>query len=450
MSAYGEDLFDVHVSTYRWKSPVLKRSKMQQRVLLEARQAFPVLATVLACVEIQRVWRGVLLRRRVLAKYLYRNFKRLRAVDAEKVEAVYHSLPLPEPAMVSDCLQRTLARARMILRKAEFTRWVAYQKYSVYYLAATTISRQWLLHRLKKRQVGSKNINKPFYLTAEDNAAAKIQRAWKGHIGKQIFRFYANLIKLREHCDARLMLRCINPREAGLVDAASGIHLRFRLGGTTFPPTIYYKMYVHSPLVDLGALAPRDYRASKQLPAVMLHSNTYALGPPEGDRSGWYRRVDNNDWRPIGNKDFLLGAEGDTHMEKLLRARKADTGKPFHFSSKVRAQEREQHRKQKRRKWLVQMYTHLQPQQFQALSESAVSESALEEEVAKLLQWSEALDFEEYQRSWLGLATTVHWQQPGSLGGGADGAADLPVGVADLPQSVADLSLGPAADAMCC
>jgi hypothetical protein len=30
--------------------------------------------------------------------------------------------------------------------------------------------------------------------------------------------------------------------QAALVDAASGMHVRFRLGGTTFPPAVYYKV----------------------------------------------------------------------------------------------------------------------------------------------------------------------------------------------------------------
>ena len=32
--------------------------------------------------------------------------------------------------------------------------------------------------------------------------------------------------------------------QAALVDAASGMHVRFRLGGTTFPPAVYYKVCV--------------------------------------------------------------------------------------------------------------------------------------------------------------------------------------------------------------
>lgn len=49
----------------------------------------------------------------------------------------------------------------------------------------------------------------------------------------------------RERGDPRLMLRAINPREAALADAAAGIHVRFRLGGSVFPPLVFYKIFTH-------------------------------------------------------------------------------------------------------------------------------------------------------------------------------------------------------------
>jgi hypothetical protein len=49
----------------------------------------------------------------------------------------------------------------------------------------------------------------------------------------------------RERGDPRELLKSINPREAQLADAASGIHVRFRLGGTVFPPLVFYKIFTH-------------------------------------------------------------------------------------------------------------------------------------------------------------------------------------------------------------
>jgi len=52
----------------------------------------------------------------------------------------------------------------------------------------------------------------------------------------------------RERGDPKELLRSINPGEAHIADAASGIHVRFRLGGTVFPPLVFYKIYTHRPV----------------------------------------------------------------------------------------------------------------------------------------------------------------------------------------------------------
>jgi hypothetical protein len=36
-------------------------------------------------------------------------------------------------------------------------------------------------------------------------------------------------------------------------------HVRFRLGGDTFPPNIYYKVFSKTNVCDINAFAPRDY-----------------------------------------------------------------------------------------------------------------------------------------------------------------------------------------------
>lgn len=59
------------------------------------------------------------------------------------------------------------------------------------------------------------------------------------------------------------LLKCINPREASLIDAASRIHLRFRLGGCSFPPTVMYKIFTHAPVADICSFGPRAYAAER-------------------------------------------------------------------------------------------------------------------------------------------------------------------------------------------
>ena len=90
-----------------------------------------------------------------------------------------------------------------------------------------------------------------------------------------------------------------------MIDAATAIHVRFRLGGTLFPPAIYYKIFTHGPVADIGAFAPRDYTAHGQPPPIAIHNHAK---PGDGRaemlavvmaHDGWYRRAENNGWRPV-------------------------------------------------------------------------------------------------------------------------------------------------------
>ena len=96
-------------------------------------------------------------------------------------------------------------------------------------------------------------------------AAIVIQETWRRYTSVRIYRYYRDLINFRSSGNPKDMLRCINPSEASLLEASSGAHVRFRLGGATFPPTIYYKIYTHQPMCDVNAFAPKDYTRSKLL-----------------------------------------------------------------------------------------------------------------------------------------------------------------------------------------
>ena len=96
-------------------------------------------------------------------------------------------------------------------------------------------------------------------------------------------------------------MKSINPSEAGLLDAASRCHIRFRLGGERFPPLIYYKIFTHGGIVDINAFAPRDYmKMKKDLKKDEIH---ITFDKPEKDNfDGWYQRIERNGWRPISDK----------------------------------------------------------------------------------------------------------------------------------------------------
>ncbi len=79
-------------------------------------------------------------------------------------------------------------------------------------------------------------------------AAARIQRCWRAHCNRRVFRYYAGLVRLRETGLAAQVLPLVNAREAQLLDPATRLRVRFRLGGAVWPPDIYYKVhsFIHS------------------------------------------------------------------------------------------------------------------------------------------------------------------------------------------------------------
>ena len=67
----------------------------------------------------------------------------------------------------------------------------------------------------------------------------------------------------REASDPRALLKCINPHEASLVDAATALH-------DSFPPAVVYKIFTHAPVLDVGAFCPRAYAAETK-PCTRKH-----------------------------------------------------------------------------------------------------------------------------------------------------------------------------------
>lgn len=49
----------------------------------------------------------------------------------------------------------------------------------------------------------------------------------------QVYKYYRDLINFKTRGNPVLMLRCINPQEAKLLDAAAGVHIKFRLAGVS-------------------------------------------------------------------------------------------------------------------------------------------------------------------------------------------------------------------------
>ncbi|KAL3142856.1 hypothetical protein ABBQ38_003149 [Trebouxia sp. C0009 RCD-2024] len=247
-----------------------------------------------------------------------------------------------------------------------------------------------------------------FHLRYINRAASKVQAAWRNRGRHKLYLFYRDLIRFREGCPPVDLLKCINPREASIIDAFSGVHLRFRFGGSSFPPTVLYKIFTHAAVTDICSFCPRDYAAQGACasgPQGLLDRKAQPPAVPY-DMTGWYRRWENNGWRPIADRLFV-------DPEAAVKQEKADACQYwFHFCPKVRRQQRQAAAKQRKRLWMSKVYREGMVQAEGQNQESQASEYdiALHEEPdaeAELLQWSGGLDFDDYTRSWSTLASST-------------------------------------------
>jgi hypothetical protein len=178
--------------------------------------------------------------------------------------------------------------------------------------------------------------------------------------------------------------------------------VRFRLGGACFPPLLFYRIFTHRPVADVGAFAPRNYsleaaipapqhaargtdasavrergacRADSSAPGVSSKNQRgsdaapTAFDMPEAVRRymkpdgrvgyraqrGWYQRRENNGWRTVDEVRMALG-HGLSGGAVGVALGIAETGVLFHHSTMVRREERDLRRKRRRREWLVAMY----------------------------------------------------------------------------------------------
>jgi hypothetical protein len=129
------------------------------------------------------------------------------------------------------------------------------------------------------------------------------------------------LIRFRNAGNPALMLRSINPREASLFDEAAGIVLRFRLGGASFPPLIYYKIFTKAPLCDVNAFAPRDYVKTK-----MYHNaatvNNWKNQTTNKNKEQHMSQLDLD----LGNTTTKIRRGGDGRSKTILKKRRNGGG----------------------------------------------------------------------------------------------------------------------------
>ncbi|XP_005619877.1 protein MFI isoform X2 [Canis lupus familiaris] len=246
--------------------------------------------------------------------------------------------------------------------------------------------------------------------TNMDKAARVIQNAWKCFLNVAVFQHYKRLIGIRRQGEPRQIVKYIDPKEAELLDAAAGIRVRFRLGGVKFPPDIYYKIFTHRHIEDLCANSPRDY--TKLTAKYTSHIKSDDL--QEEDHSGWYHRVENNGWRPVSDTFWMSTENVELEDKKETE---------FHFSKLKRRQDMEKKRKIRKIEWMRKMYyagslqakstnpktldlIHTATQGLMRSVEGSGIDAVMEWEVDEVLNWTNALNFDEYIANWKEIATS--------------------------------------------
>ena len=361
------------------------------------------------------------------------------------------------PSFVEYCASRIQAAARgRAVRRGAPLELLRLSRWSVYQIAALEIQAAWREHRRSAIAAagmgghldGGGSQHRLSRAGAprdpREDAARRIQLAWRSAAAVKIYRYYRDLIRFAFAGNPRELLRAINPSEAGLFDAASGVHVRFRLGGSAFPPTIYYKIFTHRPVSDVGSFAPRAYTRASRPPAraakdrgtpARAQEALLRVGRAEfratvrDDRSGgagWYVRRENNGWRAVatqGLEDAGAGpAAGDAEDARE---------QPFHWSRLQRTRDVRHARKERKRRWMQRLYSAGTAKEHGAAGAGGGPEersfdgeraagSAGDREGAGaeggggaspdldgLLEWCEDLDYDAYIESWASLATSA-------------------------------------------
>ncbi|KAJ3324296.1 hypothetical protein HDV06_000335 [Boothiomyces sp. JEL0866] len=283
---------------------------------------------------------------------------------------------------------------------------------------------------------------------AQDQSIEKcvliIQRAWKRYYNTRIYLFYRDLIKIRENGDPANMLKYINPREANIIDKSLAIH-------TKFPPTIYYKIFVHKNLVDINSFAPRNYTLN-ECKLLLPKTKFTKVGelPEKNPEDEWYSRIEMNEWRPSLKFTSLR-----------VVPEKPETTK-FHYSQVCRKEDLLKRRKEKKLQWMRKLYAigkeaveiekqiqeekqkkelaklkgevpeieekketrakvgwldlqkgleielrkHKHTESPEEEMERIIKEIEEQELDTKLIGWTKGLDFDSYYANWLNLAAT--------------------------------------------
>ena len=152
-------------------------------------------------------------------------------------------------------------------------------------------------------------------------ACITIQRWFRSHYQRETFRLLKESIRLNESTCTKDVAKLLNSRDAPLLlDPAIEARVRFRFGGTSFPPFIYYKIFLDNTttvLIDgkTSSEKSQDFitDAGKLMGIGKLTITLWESSCADSrsvsasrDSNPAYLGGRNNFWRILGSEDPLL------------------------------------------------------------------------------------------------------------------------------------------------
>ncbi|ETV82660.1 hypothetical protein H257_05230 [Aphanomyces astaci] len=406
-----------------WESLFMRKSRRERRNLVKRPWDYPMGAQHLAAIVIQKRVRG-LLARLSLQGLLRSRKKKMKMGLMHRFIALHNGNFEDKEHFRHFCASRLQAWYKM-----KNVRWRYHlDRHPMYHIAAMQIQYKWRMFFQRTLVHGD--------VTPRERAVIRIQAAWRCYTNRRIYRYYRDLINFRNSGDPMVMLRAINPSEASLLDASTNAQVRFRLGGSAFPPTIYYKIFTRGAVCDMNAFSPKDYTTARQIgprnvnirpsrpgvgvTKIIRVGNAYYGATQCGTNTGgWYRRWDNNGWRPVTSKVIAPTTDIDP-----ITVATANRPRAYHHLRVVRQQQVIRQRKEKKRQWMKQLYMdHLQGKasdnnntDIVAAAEPAIDFDSpdWEAQATDMFNWADKLDFDDYVANWttLGTTTTVQDELP--------------------------------------
>ncbi|KAG9394577.1 hypothetical protein J8273_3827 [Carpediemonas membranifera] len=372
------------------------RSDRYRLFLFDQTESTPVLRMHVAAIVIQRAWR------RYLAATFYQypdeihwsltfnsivNYNR-EATGIKTFGGMIRRVSngsVTERAMNAAFPHFCAAKIQSTVRMWLVHRFARFDHRHIYHVAACTLQRQWrLIAPQRKRRA---------------KAALVIQRAWMRFSFRTVFMFYKSLILYERRGDPRRILQQINPTEAALLDGSFEATVRFRLGGTLFPPDVYYKIYVKR-AIDLNAFAPRDYFEQNKRAAAAKEAG---LKTDPTDHGQWYRRADVNSWRPV-RPGILTDPETRQKVVDVVESRAPRISDPVRTLNREEAAKKKW--KKRRAQWIRQLAVTSTNEHLPDLDDNG------------LLDWADsvsvpdALDFDTYVAEWSRTGVVEAWEDP--------------------------------------